>query len=232
MGLILNIETSTRICSVAIAEGDKILSSRYQQDTYEHAKILHPFIEEVMEESGKVYQNLDAIAVSEGPGSYTGLRIGVSTAKGICYARNLPLISVSTLKAMALHAISEIKEENAYYVPMIDARRMEVYLAVYDASGESEKNVNAEIIVRDSLKEFYNIAPVYYFGDGADKCRDIFNDSDNMKYHKGGLPSANFMNKIAQHKLLAKQFVDLAYFEPFYLKDFIAVKPRVKGLKM
>ncbi|MCF8331492.1 MAG: tRNA (adenosine(37)-N6)-threonylcarbamoyltransferase complex dimerization subunit type 1 TsaB [Bacteroidales bacterium] len=232
MAIILNIETSTRICSVAVAEGDKILASRHQSDTQEHARILHPFIEEVIEEAGIKYQNLDAVAVSEGPGSYTGLRIGVSTAKGLCYARNLPLVSVSTLKAMALHAISEINKKNALYAPMIDARRMEVYLAVFDAFGTMKKKINAEIVDQDSLKEFYSLKRVYYFGDGAEKCQKVFDEKLNMKLHKGGLPSAEFMNVIAQEKFSGKQFVDLAYFEPFYLKDFIAAKPRVKGLNL
>ncbi len=226
----MNIETSTRVCSVALAEDGNILESREKTDTFEHAKILHPFIREVMK--GQQWSKLDAIAVSEGPGSYTGLRIGVSAAKGLCYAENIPLIAVSTLQAMAMHAIDQLNDEQAFYVPMIDARRMEVYSAVYDVKGNPHKKVEAEIIDHNSFKECYARARVYYFGDGAAKCREAFSDQKNMIYHNGGFPSAEYMNKLAQRLLEKKDFRDVAYFEPFYLKDFIAGKPKVKGLEI
>lgn len=231
MAKILNIETSTRICSVALGEGDKILASRKKFDTFEHSKILHPFIAEIMEEAGWHYTDLDAVAVSEGPGSYTGLRIGVSAAKGICYSQEIPLIAVSTLQAMAMHAVEEIKPQNGLLAPMIDARRQEVYTAVFDVSGKEIKNVAAEIIDENSFREFYETKKMFYFGDGAEKCRSTFQDNENMHYHAGGFPSAVYMNKLARIKAHDQDFVDVAYFEPFYMKDFIAGKPKVKGLE-
>lgn len=230
MAKILNIETSTRVCSVALSDGDKILAQREKYDTFEHAKILHPFIVDVLSEAGVDYNDLDAVAVSEGPGSYTGLRIGVSAAKGICYAQNIPLIAVSTLQAMAMHAIDELNNTDAYFAPMIDARRMEVYSAVFDSSGHQKKNVSAIIIDENSFDDFRMKKNIYYFGDGAEKCREIFKSVDALHWHEGGFPSAAYMNKLAQAKFSGDDFVDVAYFEPFYLKDFIAAKPRVKGL--
>lgn len=230
MAKILNIETSTRVCSVALSEGDKILSLREKYDTFEHAKILHPFIVDVLSEAKVNYNDLDAVAVSEGPGSYTGLRIGVSAAKGICYAQNTPLIAVSTLQAMAMHAIEELNNVDAYFAPMIDARRMEVYSAVFDSSGRQLKKVSALIIDPNSFADLREQNKIYYFGDGAEKCRDTFKDVDQMHWHDGGFPSAAYMNKLAQTKFSGDDFVDVAYFEPFYLKDFIAAKPKVKGL--
>ncbi len=230
MGKILNIETSTRICSVALADGDSIIESREKTETFEHAKILHPFIRDVMR--GYEWSELDAIAVSEGPGSYTGLRIGVSAAKGICYANSIPLIAISTLQSMAMHAIDELGDMAAFYVPMIDARRMEVYSSVYDVGGRPLKKIAAEIIDQNSFSGYFEKAKIYYFGDGAAKCRESFAEQQKMIYHDGGFPSAEYMNRLAQKKLDNKSFEDTAYFEPFYLKNFIAGKPKVKGLKI
>ncbi|MFO8086271.1 MAG: tRNA (adenosine(37)-N6)-threonylcarbamoyltransferase complex dimerization subunit type 1 TsaB [Bacteroidales bacterium] len=229
---ILNIETSTRICSVSLAYGDEIVAARERENTFEHAKILHPFIQDVMDVAHWSPSDLNAVAVSEGPGSYTGLRIGVSAAKGLCFALNIPLIAVSTLKAMALHAAEELNYQDVFYVPMIDARRMEVYSAVFDNQGRLFKKVDAEIIGTQSFEEFYQKKQSIYFGDGALKCQSVFEPVRSMRYHKGGFPSARFMNQLAQDKFVQKDFQDVAYFEPFYLKDFVAAKPKVKGLNM
>ncbi|MGM0612675.1 MAG: tRNA (adenosine(37)-N6)-threonylcarbamoyltransferase complex dimerization subunit type 1 TsaB [Bacteroidota bacterium] len=231
MAKILNIETSTRICSVALGDGERILASREQYDTFEHAKILHLFITEIMNETAMDYKELDAVAVSEGPGSYTGLRIGVSAAKGICYSQDIPLVAISTLQAMTMHAVDELKPQDALLAPMIDARRQEVYTAVFDREGNQIKSVAAEVIDENSLKEYSQEKKVFYFGDGAEKCRNTFQQVENMRYHEGGFPSAAYMNTLAQGKYNAGEFVDVAYFEPFYLKDFIAGTPNVKGLK-
>ncbi|MCF8218387.1 MAG: tRNA (adenosine(37)-N6)-threonylcarbamoyltransferase complex dimerization subunit type 1 TsaB [Bacteroidales bacterium] len=231
MAKILNIETSTRICSVSLGDGAKILASREQRDTFEHAKILHPYITEILSEAGLDYPELDAVAVSEGPGSYTGLRIGVSAAKGICYSQDIPLIAISTLQAMVMHAIDELNPTDGLLAPMIDARRQEVYTAVFDGEGSQVKPVAAEIINQNSLEEYSKAKKVFYFGDGAEKCRNTFQQVENMRYHEGGFPSAAYMNTLAQGKYNAGDFVDVAYFEPFYLKDFIAGTPKVKGLK-
>ncbi|MFO8054572.1 MAG: tRNA (adenosine(37)-N6)-threonylcarbamoyltransferase complex dimerization subunit type 1 TsaB [Bacteroidales bacterium] len=232
MGKILNIETSTRVCSVCLSDSFRILSSREKPDTIEHAKILHPFIEDVLSGAGLGFTDLDAVAVSEGPGSYTGLRIGVSAAKGICYAHSLPLIAVNTLQSMAMHAIEECDNPKALYIPMIDARRMEVYMAVFNAKGEMIEPVKAEIIKGSSFQNYADYQTVYYFGDGAEKCREILAGRPMLNFHAGGMPSAIYMNQLSQKKLNDKAFTDAAYFEPFYLKDFIAGKPKVKGLNI
>lgn len=229
---ILNIETSTRICSVALASGNEIVDSRVQENTFEHAKILHPFIKDVMDTAQWSFDDLDAVAVSVGPGSYTGLRIGASAAKGLCFALDIPLIAVSTLKAMALRAADELNYEDVFYLPMIDARRMEVYSSVFDNKANLLREVAAEIIDKQSFKEFYEQKPGVYFGDGASKCQPVFELIGSMRFHNGGLPSARFMNHLAQRKFAQSEWENVAYFEPFYLKDFIAAKPKVKGLNI
>jgi tRNA threonylcarbamoyladenosine biosynthesis protein TsaB len=224
MSLILGIETSTKICSVAISEGENLLALKEEGGAYSHSEKLTTFIEEVLTKSGKKLQDLDAVVVSKGPGSYTGLRIGVSAAKGLCYALEKPLIAVDTLQAMAL-GMSKNKEIDLY-CPMIDARRMEVYTALYDIDNEIIESVSAKIIDEDSFTTKLEKQKIVFFGDGAKKCEEVLSIHPNAIFSNKGLPSAQFVNQIALEKFKKKEFEDVAYFEPYYLKDFIATTPK------
>ncbi len=219
MALILNLETATRNCSVALSNEGEVLSARdYAGEGYSHAEKLHVFIEEVLAEAGKSYKDLDAVAVSRGPGSYTGLRIGVSAAKGFCHALGIPLISVDT--TLVLASMARIAE--GHIVPLIDARRMEAYTAIYDANLKMTAPISAEILTPES---FMDIAgPIHFVGDCQEKAATVLH-GDNYRYHKEiEFPSASAMARFAQEKFRQKDFEDVAYFEPFYLKDFIAGK--------
>ncbi|WP_299672947.1 tRNA (adenosine(37)-N6)-threonylcarbamoyltransferase complex dimerization subunit type 1 TsaB [uncultured Tenacibaculum sp.] len=223
MALILNIETSTKNCSVCISNKDEVIISKELNDlNYSHAEKLHPFILDVVKSSGVSIESLDAIAVSKGPGSYTGLRIGVSAAKGLCFALNKPLISVETLNALALSI--DVKEE-AYIIPMLDARRMEVYSAVFTNSKEQIREVKAEVIDENSFKE-YTDKKVYLLGDGSDKCKEILNHP-NFVFVEDKHPSSVQMAELSYAKYKKNDIEDVAYFEPFYLKDFM-VTPQKK----
>ena len=186
-----------------------------------------------MEEVGVGYPQLDAVAVSQGPGSYTGLRIGVSTAKGICYAADLPLMAIDTLEAMA-YGMKEKQgcqiEDNDLLIPMIDARRMEVYASVFDANLRKINETSALVVDEHSFDEFLESHRLWLFGDGAPKLGKLFEGRPNVNIVDGFKPSAAYMRLLAEQALQKQQFVDVAYFEPFYLKDFIAGKPHVKGL--
>ncbi len=230
MALILNIETATQVCSVGLSEGNRILSIRESHDKNSHAAKLTVFCEEVLHEAGKEMKDLEAIAVSMGPGSYTGLRIGVSTAKGFCYALDIPLIAIPTLQSMALGALSSIDKKEALCCPMIDARRMEVYTALYDQHNKEVRKTEALIIDEGSYDIEIAENPIYFFGDGAEKCKDIL-EPKGMNYVDGIHPSAQNMAHLSAEKFRSENFEDLAYFEPYYLKDFIAGKPKVKGLR-
>ena len=190
-----------------------------------HSEKITLFIDKVMKKAGISYDQLDAVAVSMGPGSYTGLRIGVSTAKGICYAVSKPLIAVETLHAMAYGC-----KNNGILIPMIDARRMEVYAAIFDENVNKIKDTEAVIIDGNSFSELKKDHHLFLFGDGADKCAELFENDDKITVIKEFYCSARYMNVIAQRKLNAKDFVDVAYFEPFYLKNFVPGTPTVKGL--
>lgn len=230
MAKILLIETATKVCSAGIAGDNLMLSMREDHSMqYSHSSQLTTFVEEVVKEAGLTFKDLDAVAVSKGPGSYTGLRIGVSVAKGFCYGLDIPLISVNTLYALARVASESLAEKPDFFVPMIDARRMEVYNAVFDKNLNPLRETMAEIIEFDALKEFLQHGKVALFGDGADKCRETLTHphaifADNI------VPSVTGMMDKAFEKFNLQQFEDVAYFEPFYLKDFVAGKPRVKGL--
>lgn len=218
---ILGIETATKMCSVAISDGENLLAIKEEGGEYSHAEKLNGFIESCLQQAGINLQEIDVIAVSKGPGSYTGLRIGVSTAKGLCYSLNKPLISVDTLQAMALKMQAEpIKAD--LYAPMIDARRMEVYTALYNFKNEKVKNVEAKIIDENSFVEELKTKHVVFFGDGAEKCKTVLAQNSNAIFSKEILPSAQFINQVALQKLNNNEFEDVAYFEPYYLKDFIA----------
>ncbi|MGV3697055.1 tRNA (adenosine(37)-N6)-threonylcarbamoyltransferase complex dimerization subunit type 1 TsaB [Flavobacterium sp.] len=219
MAYILNIETATKNCSVSLAKnGVTVLCREIAEQGYSHAEKLHVFIEELFKETGTSLQELAAIAVSKGPGSYTGLRIGVSTAKGLCYALGIPLISVDTLQVLA----KKVSVENGWIVPMIDARRMEVYSAVFDARHNKSKDVQAEILTEESYVEMTE--PIYFVGDCQDKCQTVLTQANFHFLPEIVFPSANEMSALSFEKFSKKDFEDVAYFEPFYLKDFLLGK--------
>ncbi len=223
LGIILNIETATKNCSVSISKENEIIALReLNEGRFSHAEKLHSFILETVREAGVAMQDLNAIAISKGPGSYTGLRIGVSAAKGLCYALDKPLISVSTLESMA-HAVSLKKGE--LVVPMLDARRMEVYSAVFDAHYKQVRSIQAEIIDDNSFSEELSKGLVYFAGDGAEKCQ-VHIEHENAIFVKDIYPSAREMAHLSNDKYQAGDFEDVAYFEPFYLKDFVAGTPK------
>jgi len=219
LSYILNIETATKNCSVALAKnGDTILCKEIAEAGYSHAEKLHVFIEEILKETGVAVHELKAIAVSKGPGSYTGLRIGVSTAKGLCYALGIPLISVDTLQAMA----KQVAVETGLIVPMIDARRMEVYSAVFDANHTKIMEVQAEVLTEESYSDITE--PIYFIGDCQDKCQTVLL-KDNFHFLPEIIfPSAQEMSALSYDKFTKNDFEDVAYFEPFYLKYFMVAK--------
>ncbi len=221
MDYILNIETSTKNCSVSIAkEGKTIICNEIAEEGYSHAERLHVFIETSLKEAGITYKDLSAIAVSQGPGSYTGLRIGVSAAKGLCFALDLPLIAVDTLKVLA----SQATISSGLIVPMIDARRMEVYSAIFTANFERVRDVQAEIISEDSFGNFQET--LYFVGDCAEKCEAVLTKENFVFLEEIKYPSAKEMSALSFEKYKAADTVDVAYFEPFYLKDFMITTPK------
>lgn len=231
--MILCLETATPVCSVALNEGCCTLSLRETEGQNAHSEKITNFIREVMETTGVDYRQLDAVAVSKGPGSYTGLRIGVSTAKGVCYAADLPLMAIDTLEAMAYGMKEKLGgqlSENDLLIPMIDARRMEVYAAIFDAELNKIEDTAALVIDEHSYENLRKDHRLWLFGDGAPKLGKLFEGQANIHVIDGFKPSATFMRLLADKALRERDFVDVAYFEPFYLKDFIAGKPHVKGL--
>lgn len=221
MSFILNIETATKNCSVSIAKnGETILCKEIAEEGYSHAEKLHVFIEEVIAESGISVQDLKAIAVSQGPGSYTGLRIGVSAAKGLCFALNIPLIAVDTLQTLA----SKANVTDGKIIPMLDARRMEVYSEVFNADLEVERAIKAEVITEDSFSEFTE--KLYFVGDCAEKCKPVLVKENFIFLEEIKYPSAREMSKISFDKYQKSDTVDVAYFEPYYLKDFMMTLPK------
>lgn len=229
MSLILQIETATPSCSVALAENGTTIACREINERNIHAEVITCFIDELIKQTAIAYQELDAIAVSSGPGSYTGLRIGVSTAKGLCYALDKPLIAIETLEAMAKGIIDGAwpgVEKGMLVCPMIDARRMEVYTAIFDTEGRKIKPTAAEIIDSGSFGELLSKYTVLFFGDGASKCEEALGSNPNARFKGDFINSAAHLSGKAFEKFRAQQFEDVAYFEPFYLKDFIAGKKK------
>lgn len=225
MSLILLIETATASCSVALTENHNIIALREINQRNVHAEVITVYINDLFIESGKTINQLDAIAVSSGPGSYTGLRIGVSTAKGLCFALDKPLLAVDTLEAMAYgyKTRGDIKtEDDTLLCPMIDARRMEVYTAIFDQAGNAIKPTAAEIIDGHSFADLLSSNKIIFFGDGAEKCRETLGLNPNSYIDGDFVNSAQDIAALADKKLQNKQFEDVAYFEPYYLKDFIA----------
>jgi len=223
MAFILAIETTTKNCSVALFKNEKLLALKeHCSDDYSHAEQLTLFIKEVIKSANLALKEIEAIAISKGPGSYTGLRIGTSTAKGLCYALGIPLISISTLKAMAFTMAQDQVAD--IYCPMIDARRMEVFSAIYDMQNNEIRGVQADI-VNEQTYTTYRKKKMLFFGDGAIKCKEIINHK-NANFLEGVYPSAKDLGKLAHAKFMNKDFEDVAYFEPYYLKDFVAGKKK------
>jgi len=232
--LILHIETATDICSVSLSENDQLLSLAESGPERSHATLLSTYIRRVCDESGKEFKQLDAISVSKGPGSYTGLRIGVSTAKGLAYALEIPLLATGTLDHMAYGArnhpgIRRLMDEytDLLLCPMIDARRMEVYSALYTPGGRMTGKVSAVIVERDSYSQTLEKYHVCFFGNGAEKCRNVL-DHPHAHFMDGIHPSAAHMVIPGLNRYRERQFEDVAYFEPYYLKEFVATRPRKK----
>jgi tRNA threonylcarbamoyladenosine biosynthesis protein TsaB len=245
MGLILCMETATEVCSVALFRDEELLGIKESAARNVHSAMLTTFIDELIQSSGTGYGDLDAVAVSMGPGSYTGLRIGVATAKGLCYALDKPLLAIPTLRAMAEGMNYELKinphgtadeiqngtlTSAGLVCPMIDARRMEVYCAVYDRENRERREVRADVIDEYSFQEFLSDHMVVFGGEGAEKCKPSLGNHPNARFIDGFRATARFMISLAAEKFRQGRFENLAYFEPFYLKDFVAGKPRVKGL--
>ena len=231
--MILCLETATPVCSVALNESCCTIALRETEGQNAHSEKITNFIREVMEVAKIDYSQLDAVAVSKGPGSYTGLRIGVSTAKGLCYADDLPLMAIDTLEAMAYSMKTKLGSqigEKDLLIPMIDARRMEVYAAIFDANLNKINDTAALVIDENSFEDLRKDHHLWLFGDGAPKLKKVFENQPNISIIDGFKPSAAFMLPLADKALREQDFVDVAYFEPFYLKDFIAGKPHVKGL--
>jgi tRNA threonylcarbamoyladenosine biosynthesis protein TsaB len=214
---ILNLETATRNCSVSLSkDGRTILCKEMAEADYSHAEKLHVFIEECLKESNLKFKDLSAIAVSQGPGSYTGLRIGVSSAKGLCFALDLPLISVDTLQVLA----SQLSISEGVIVPMIDARRMEVYSAIYNSNFERIREVQAEILTENSFEEIHET--IHFVGDCSEKAKTVLTNSNFIFQDTIIYPSANEMSVLSYNKFQENKLEDVAYFEPYYLKDFMA----------
>ena len=236
MALILSIETGTDICSVALANDGELMALRESDEGRDHAKKVALFVDELLRETGVQPSDLDAIAVGKGPGSYTGLRIGVSFAKGLCYALNIPLIAVGSLNALTEVAredydasILDVEEQewsNAILCPMVDARRMEVYTQVFDTAGTPLSEVVAEVVTEESLREWRTKGKLVMFGNGSAKCMELLSDAIQVSVS----PSARGIVRLAEEAFNAGKFEDIAYFEPFYLKEFLVIPSKKKLL--
>lgn len=224
MSIILNIETATKNCSVSIAtNGDILAIKELNNGNYSHAEVLHPFIVDVLKEANISTDKIDAVAVSKGPGSYTGLRIGVSAAKGLCFAFDKPLISIDTLTSLS-HSITI---DEGFIIPMLDARRMEVYAAVFNNNHQKIREIKAEIIDENSFSEYLKSNKVYFLGDGSQKCKEIITHQ-NAIFVDAKFPSAKEMAQLSYVKYQKSDIENVAYFEPFYLKDFVVIPEKKK----
>lgn len=222
MALILSLETATTNCSVSLSEeGKQVAIKEDRSSNYSHAESLHVFIDELISKSDYSKSNIDAVAVSKGPGSYTGLRIGVSAAKGLCYAWDVPLISVSTLESLA----HQVKTDRGMIIPMLDARRFEVYSQIFDNNFEPIRDIQAEVLSEESYQNYLNDGPVYFIGTGVDKTKTLI-EHPNANFIENAFPSASEMCQLAYGKYKKNDIEDVAYFEPFYLKDFVGTKSK------
>lgn len=227
MSCILHIETSTSVCSVAVSENGGVIFSKEDHSGPNHAEQLGSDVDEALSFADSHAIPVNAVAVSSGPGSYTGLRIGVSMAKGICYGHGIKLISVPTLELLCVPVLlrHDGLEDNALLVPMIDARRMEVYAQVFDRALRTVRPVQADVVDADTYREYLDRGPVYFFGNGAEKCMATINHP-NAHLIKGIEPLAKYMMPLAEKRFLQEQYEDVAYFTPFYLKDYVAKQPK------
>ncbi|WP_315536530.1 tRNA (adenosine(37)-N6)-threonylcarbamoyltransferase complex dimerization subunit type 1 TsaB [Prevotella koreensis] len=226
MACILSIETSTDVCSVAMSENGQCIFKQEDHGGPNHAVSLGVYVDEALSFTDNHAIPLGAVAVSCGPGSYTGLRIGVSMAKGVCYGRNVPLLAVPTLEVMCVPVLLNHEiEEDALLCPMIDARRMEVYSAIYDRALKEQRETRADVVDADTYREFLDRRPVYFFGNGAAKCMETINHP-NARLIEGIEPLAKYMFPLAERKWVQEEYEDLAYYVPFYLKDFVAKMPK------
>lgn len=224
MANILNLETATTNCSVSVGVDGRVASLVEENSVnYSHSEQLHVFIEQALKQASLTLTDIDAVAVSKGPGSYTGLRIGVSAAKGLCFSLDKPLISIATLQSLAAQ-LNVAPDE--VVIPVLDARRMEVYSAVYDHKGNEIRETRAEVVDEASFQEYANHKKVHLIGSGAKKCKEILAGSKNFMFHTEAFPSAKEVVLLSHKKFKAGQFEDMAYFEPFYLKDFILQKKK------
>jgi tRNA threonylcarbamoyladenosine biosynthesis protein TsaB len=233
MARILLLDTATELCSAALSENGTVLSFKEKSDGFRHSELLTVFIGELLQESGWSVSQLDAVCVSRGPGSYTGLRIGISVAKGLCYGLNIPLMAISSLHSMADHVAQNLQRwqisDNARILlcPMLDARRMEIYTALFDRFGKQISGIKAEIIHEHSFSGELNSGMIFFFGNGSLKCKSIIKHPE-AHFLEDIIASARFMSTIAQDSFNNKEFENVAYFEPFYLKDFVATVPKNK----
>ena len=229
--LLLHIETATEVCSIALTSGNDVLTVCETNDGNSHSKNLLPFINDAMKQTHCQMNELNGVVVSIGPGSYTGLRIGVSMAKGIAYSLNIPIITVSTLESIAQGARNnESSEYQGLFIPMIDARRMEVFTATYDATMQRQNEVNAVIVEETTFNEIIDNNVITFCGNGMPKCREMLSTHPNARFYDGTLSAQNML-PAALKKWQLQDFADVAYFEPFYLKNYVAAKPNVKGLR-
>jgi tRNA threonylcarbamoyladenosine biosynthesis protein TsaB len=225
--IILHIEASTSVCSVALSQDGHVFFERVNREEMSHAKVLAPFVEEALQTADEQGAKINAVALSCGPGSYTSLRIASSTAKGVCYGRNIPLIAIPTTAVMSVPVLfRDDIDENALLCPMIDARRNEVYATVYDRALQVIKPTHAEVVTEESYKELLDKQPVYFFGNGAEKCSKIINHPNARFLTEHINPLAKNMMPLAERAWFDEKFEEIAYFEPFYLKNFIATKPK------
>ena len=226
MACILHIDTSTDVCSVAVSEDSHVIFDQADHSGPNHAERLGTMVDEALSFTDSHAIPFDAVAVSGGPGSYTGLRIGVSMAKGVCYGRSLKLVSVPTLELLCVPVLlRELVEEGALLCPMLDARRMEVYAGLYDRALRPVREVRADVVDADTYRQWLDRQPVYFFGNGAGKCMEAI-AHPNARYTDGIEPLAKWMQPIAERRLMQGQTEDVAYYVPFYLKDFVAKMPK------
>lgn len=223
MSCILNIETSTNVCSVAVSENGACIFNKEDREGPNHAVLLGVFVEEALSFIDSHAIPLDAVAVSCGPGSYTGLRIGLSMAKGICYGRDVKLIAIPTLELMCVPLLlnEKVAEDNALLCPMLDARRMEVYAQITNTALQTVKETSADIVEANTYDEYLQNNMVYFFGNGADKCKEVITHP-NARFIEDIVPLAKNMFPLAEKRMAEERFEDVAYFVPFYLKDFVA----------
>ena len=233
MSLILNIETSSDICSVAVGRNREVMEMLEAHESRDHARVLTLLVDKILKKNSLRAGDLDAVAISKGPGSYTGLRIGVSAAKGLAFGLKIPLIAISTLEAMVLGVLSGLKEkisglpDNIWLCPMIDARRMEVYLSFYDLKGKQQTGVRAAVITPGVFNDILKERELVFFGTGSEKCR-VMIKGPNVHFLEGVTPAAASMVPLSFERFKNQEFEDVAYFEPFYLKEFVATIPKNK----